>query len=148
MKAVIPAVCIGTRLRPLTSSKPKCMVKVAGKPILQHQITAFAFGGIEEVVIIIGYEAIRIEEYCKHIKNIKIKLISNSDYENTNNMYSLYLARNDVAGKSQSFNIGSADKYCFGYHLNPQIWSYRSSSIVGNNSHGAVVLVYLLFRAL
>ena len=90
---------IGSRLRPLTSSKPKCMVKVAGKSILQHQIAAFASVGIEEVVIIVGYEATRIEEYCKHIKNIKIKLISNSDYENTNNMYSLYLARNDVAGK-------------------------------------------------
>ncbi|HUW19710.1 MAG TPA: HAD-IIA family hydrolase [Sedimentisphaerales bacterium] len=98
MKAVILAAGIGSRLRPLTSAKPKCMVKVAGKPILQYQIDAFARAGIKDIFIIVGYEGRRVKDYCRHIKNVNIKLIDNLSYEDTNNMYSLYLARGDVAG--------------------------------------------------
>ena len=38
MKSIILAAGLGTRLRPITEKKPKCMVNVAGKSILQHQL--------------------------------------------------------------------------------------------------------------
>lgn len=50
MKAIILAAGLSTRLRPITESKPKCMVNVAGKPILQHQIDAYLAAGVDEVM--------------------------------------------------------------------------------------------------
>ena len=55
MRAVILAAGMGTRLRPITESKPKCLVKAAGKPILQHQIEAYLAAGVEQVLVVTGY---------------------------------------------------------------------------------------------
>lgn len=100
MKAIIFAQESGYKLRQLTSKKPKCMVKVAGKPILDYQIKAFKSAGIKEIIIIIGYKNEKVRNFCKDIKDINIKLIYNADYENTNNIYSLYLAKDYLIGKS------------------------------------------------
>lgn len=104
MIGVILAAGVGSRLRPLTSGKPKCLVKVAGKPILQYQIDAYVKAGIEELIIVVGYEGNEIREYCKHIKRIRIRVIANRDYETTNNMYSLFLIRDVIAGKAFILN--------------------------------------------
>lgn len=107
MKAVILAAGIGSRLRPITSKKPKCMVKVAGRPILDYQIRAYAAAGIKDITIVVGYEADTIKDYCKHIKDININIVNNCDYETTNNMYSLYLVREFV--KDSDFILSNAD---------------------------------------
>jgi len=54
MKAVIPAAGSGTRLFPHTHTKPKPMIRLAGKPILGHILTNFRSSPVEEVVIVIG----------------------------------------------------------------------------------------------
>lgn len=50
-KAMILAAGLGTRLLPLTQSFPKCMVQVAGKPLLEHTITWMRRYGVEELMI-------------------------------------------------------------------------------------------------
>lgn len=107
MIGVILAAGFGSRLRPLTSSKPKCLVTVAGKPILEHQFAAYRKAGIKQIYIIVGYEGHKIRSYCKHIHDLEIKIIENDMYEDTNNMYSLYLARNYITG--QPFILNNAD---------------------------------------
>ena len=104
---VILAAGVGSRLRPMTSKKPKCLVKTAGKPILEYQIDAYRFAGVKEILIVVGYEGLEVRNFCKHIKDLKIKIIENNDYENTNNMYSFYLAKDYVNGRS--FIINNAD---------------------------------------
>jgi len=54
MKAIIPAAGQGTRLYPQTHTKPKAMVRLAGKPILGHILSSLAETRIDEVVIIVG----------------------------------------------------------------------------------------------
>jgi len=54
MKAIIPAAGQGTRLYPHTHTKPKAMVRLAGKPILGHILSNLAETRIEEVVIVVG----------------------------------------------------------------------------------------------
>ena len=54
-RAMILAAGKGTRLRPLTLERPKPMLPLAGKPLIQHQIEALAAAGIEEVVINLHY---------------------------------------------------------------------------------------------
>src|SRR5690606_15301721 len=107
MIGVILAAGVGSRLRPMTNNKPKCLVTTAGKAILQYQIDAYREAGIDQLVIIVGYEGNAIRQYCKHIKDIKITILENSDYEITNNMYSLYLAKNHVEGSP--FILNNAD---------------------------------------
>ncbi|WP_436936053.1 nucleotidyltransferase family protein [Halovenus marina] len=56
MKAIILAAGEGTRLRPRTETKPKPMVEVAGKPILEHCFETVLDCGITEAVVVVGYE--------------------------------------------------------------------------------------------
>lgn len=54
MKAVIPLAGRGTRLYPQTHTKPKAMVRIAGKPILGHILTSLSDAGIDEAVLVVG----------------------------------------------------------------------------------------------
>ena len=54
MKAIIPAAGRGTRLYPQTHTKPKAMVRLAGKPILGHILSTLSTTHIEEVVVVVG----------------------------------------------------------------------------------------------
>lgn len=107
MIGVILAAGVGSRLRPMTNAKPKCLVTTAGKAILQYQIDAYQQAGIETLVIVVGYEGAKVKEYCKHIKDIDIVIVENLDYEDTNNMYSLHLTSRYVAGRP--FILNNAD---------------------------------------
>ena len=107
MIGVILAAGIGSRLRPMTNHKPKCMVRCAGKPLLQYQIDAYAAAGIREIYVLVGYEAQAIVDYCKHLKYVKVHIIENTEYETTNNMYSLHLLREHLHGKP--FILNNAD---------------------------------------
>lgn len=100
VKAVILVAGSGSRLNPLTSNKPKCMVRIGGKPILEHQVQAYASAGIKDIIIVAGYKLDEVKEFYRGIKNTNIKIIENQTYATTNNMYSLYLAKEAVAGKA------------------------------------------------
>ena len=63
MKAVILAGGLGTRLKPLTNNKPKPMLPVGEKPILEHLIEWTKKGGIKSIVICVSYLRKSIEEY-------------------------------------------------------------------------------------
>ena len=54
MQAVILAAGQGSRLRPLTDHRPKCLVEVQGKPMLQYQLEALNAAGVTECVIVVG----------------------------------------------------------------------------------------------
>ncbi|MFB6211022.1 MAG: sugar phosphate nucleotidyltransferase [Halobacteriales archaeon] len=63
MKAVILAAGEGRRLQPLTAVRPKPMVPIANRPLLEHVITAVADAGIDEIVLVVGYKRERIQNY-------------------------------------------------------------------------------------
>ncbi|AMW16053.1 HAD-IIA family hydrolase [Glaesserella parasuis] len=107
MKGVILAAGIGSRLRPMTDDKPKCLVKVSGKPMLEYQLDAYRMAGIKDIVIVIGYKGEHIERYCRYINDLNITIIKNEEYEETNNMYSLYLAKEHLQG--EPFILNNAD---------------------------------------
>lgn len=74
MKAVILAAGRGTRLEPLTEDTPKCMLPLAGKPILEHVIKAVRKAGIREVVLVVGYREEKIREYFGEGSDFGIKI--------------------------------------------------------------------------
>jgi len=60
VKAIIVAAGMGRRLNPYTDDRPKCMVPVAGKPILQRQVDALRDHGVSDVIVVRGYLGDRI----------------------------------------------------------------------------------------
>lgn len=63
MQAMILAAGLGTRMRPLTDHTPKPLLKVAGKPLLEHQINRLIDAGADSILINISYLAEQIEEF-------------------------------------------------------------------------------------
>jgi len=99
--AVILAAGIGSRLRPLTNEKPKCMVYVGAQPILEYQLQAYESAGFDKVWIVTGFAGKEIRHWCQRREGrISISFIENNDFDSTNNMYSLWLLKNELQGKS------------------------------------------------
>lgn len=94
MKAVILAAGIGSRLRPITNDKPKTLVEVNNKPMLDYIIESINSAGIKDIILCIGYKATKIINHCEtKYPNLNFIYVENKEYECTNNMYSLFLAR-------------------------------------------------------
>jgi HAD superfamily hydrolase (TIGR01450 family) len=95
-EVVILAAGVGSRLTRITKSKPKCLIKVAGNPIIKHQLDAYLLSGIAEnnITVVTGYKHSQIKKYLKEFYP-QVNILKNNDYSTTNNMYSLWLALND-----------------------------------------------------
>lgn len=94
MKAVILAAGIGSRLRPITNNKPKTLVKVNEKAMLEYIIDALCQSGINEIVVCTGFESVKIVNFCESkYPLLNFHFVKNAEFEDTNNMYSLFLAR-------------------------------------------------------
>ena len=63
MKGVLLTAGEGTRMRPLTLTRPKTMLQVGGKPILQYNLEALRNAGIKDIVMVVGYKKEAIEDY-------------------------------------------------------------------------------------
>jgi choline kinase len=100
MKAIILAAGIGSRIKEITELKPKCLIDIGNKNILQRQIESFLQLGVEEIIIIGGYKIEMITEFCNSLAVKNIKIIENIDYLETNNMYSLFLAKKETYGEN------------------------------------------------
>jgi choline kinase len=99
MKAVILAAGVASRLRPLTNHTPKCLLKVGSKNILELTIENLLANKISEIVIVTGYLENQIRDFIKlRFPELNITLLYNELYESTNNIYSLWLARNALNG--------------------------------------------------
>ncbi len=93
MKAVILAAGMGTRLKPLTDTMPKCLTEVNGKPILINMLENLEDSRIDEAIIVVGYLADKIRERVgSEFKRMKVSYVENDIYSKTNTSYSLWLA--------------------------------------------------------
>ncbi len=94
MQAVILAAGIGRRLGKLTEDKPKCMVSVNSTTIVENALKNIKEAGIEDVVMVTGHARDKLERFVRDtFPEIKFTFVYNDDYATTNNIYSLYLAR-------------------------------------------------------
>src|SRR5215211_5839788 len=88
MKAIILAAGKGTRLNGV-DLKPKCLFEVGGKTLLERQISALREARIDNIVLVLGFEAERIQRRCPP----NTSFVMNSRFEETSSLYSLSLAR-------------------------------------------------------
>ena len=111
MIGVILAAGMAKRLRPLTDTKPKCLLKVGDRTLLERTIDAMVATGITELVVVTGYRGEMIREWINtHRQTLKWTFIDNADYEHNNNIYSLWLAGQVVRG--QEFLLMDSDILC------------------------------------
>lgn len=90
-KAIILAAGEGTRLRPYTLERPKCLVEVEGKSLLDRQLAVLAAEGVKDVTMIGGYKA-------DMLKRDGIGLHLNPRYYETNMVWTLFCAEPALEG--------------------------------------------------
>lgn len=97
MKAIILAAGQGTRLLPFTRDHPKCLVAVEGKPILDHQLDALRASGIDDVLIIGGYQIGRLEQHLSQMPAAtRPGLLLNPFWKVANSIGSVWAARSQL----------------------------------------------------
>ncbi len=94
MQALILAAGMGSRLGKYTQNSTKCMVRVAGKTLLERIFDSIRLAGIRKVVIVDGYCAEKLEKHAIEAAgdDMEVTFIYNQNYNTTNNIHSLFLA--------------------------------------------------------
>ena len=100
MIGVILAAGMAKRLRPLTDERPKCLLKVGQRTLLQRTVDAIVAAGVDELVIVTGYRKNMIVDFLKtNYPTLIIHFIDNPDFAHNNNIFSLWLTRPYTEGK-------------------------------------------------
>lgn len=97
MQAIMLAAGKGSRLGKYTKDNTKCMLEIHGKTLLERAIDALIEADINKFIIVLGYKGDNVKKFIKEKeldKKINITYVENNVYDTTNNIYSLYLARN------------------------------------------------------
>ncbi len=97
MKAIILAAGEGTRLRPHTRSRPKCLVELGGKPLLSYQLAALRGAGVNDITVVTGYLREQIEAYGLATRSA-FDAAYNPRYDSTNMVASLMCASDLLDG--------------------------------------------------
>jgi choline kinase len=93
MKSVNLVAGVSRRLYPLTEFRPKCLLEVGGRTILDHQLQAVRAAGIREVCLVVGYRREQIREHVEHrYPELEFTYRINHHFFETNTAYSLWLA--------------------------------------------------------
>lgn len=94
MQAIILAAGMGKRLKELTSEATKCMVKVNGVAMIDRMMGALDKLGLSRIVVVVGYEGQKLMDYIDALGiSTPVEYVNNTVYDKTNNIYSLYLAK-------------------------------------------------------
>jgi L-glutamine-phosphate cytidylyltransferase len=113
MKALILAAGRGTRIRSIHGEHPKCLISSDGEAILDHQIQGLFTAGIRSIGIVVGYEGQQIRKHVETRYRDQLHrfcFIRNPKFETTNNIYSLWVAREWLRG--EAFMCLNADVLC------------------------------------
>jgi choline kinase len=97
MDALILAAGSGRRLG---HGRPKCLVDLDGQTLLERQLAAFEWAGVDRVVVVAGYQADDVREALPP----STRVVVNPDYAETNSLYSFWLARHEIGEESLIVN--------------------------------------------
>ena len=95
--ALLLAAGTGSRLQPLTHDSPKCLTEINGTTLLERLVCSLHAAGFKRLIVVVGYldSCIR-EALTGFAKDITIEFVSSPKYQTTNNIYSLWIARNVI----------------------------------------------------
>lgn len=94
MQAIILAAGMGKRLKELTQNNTKCMIKVDGITLIERMLRQLEKLHLSRIVVVVGYEGKRLVDFINTLQpKTPIAYVDNPIYDKTNNIYSLYLAK-------------------------------------------------------
>ena len=130
MIGVILAAGMAKRLRPLTDERPKCLLTVGQRTLLQRTVDGIIAAGISELVVVTGYRAQMIRDFLtSHYPDLTIHFIDNPDYAHNNNIVSLWLTRPYTEGRD--FLLLDSD-ILFDPQIIPAVLSAEGSALALN----------------
>ena len=95
MKAIILAAGEGSRLRPFTDDRPKCLVTVGEKSLLDRQLSVLNICGVNDISLIKGYLA---DSFDREKVHTGVQTFLNPRYAETNMVWTLFSARKELEG--------------------------------------------------
>ena len=94
MQAIILAAGMGKRLKDLTADNTKCMIKVNGIRLIDRTLAELDTLDLNRIVIVVGYQGEKLKQHIASLDiAVPIEFVENPDYDKTNNIYSLFLAK-------------------------------------------------------
>lgn len=94
MQAVILAAGMGKRLGELTRGNTKCMIEVGGETLISRLLRQLDKHALSKIILVVGYKAQELKDYLATLQvQTPIEFVENTVYDKTNNIYSLYLAK-------------------------------------------------------
>lgn len=108
MKAIILSAGQGRRLLPLTAETPKCLIPFAGRPLVEWQVRSLASAGVDDVVVVTGFEASKVDHALAAISlpGVTLRTTHNPFFELADNLASCWIARHEM---KQPFLILNGD---------------------------------------
>lgn len=102
LPAIILAAGRGRRLGSFTNERPKCLLHVGRRALIEHQLEALESCGIDRVFVVVGYNAAAVRTKL----GSRVEYLTNPRHAETNSLYSLWLAREQTR---QGFVLLNAD---------------------------------------
>jgi choline kinase len=101
MKAIILSAGQGRRLLPMTEKRPKCLIPLAGRSLLEWQLRNLAAAGLEEVVVVTGFGADQVESALRtmQVQGLHVRTLHNPFYAVADNLGSCWAARSEMEGE-------------------------------------------------
>jgi choline kinase len=96
MKAIILAAGVGKRLWPITQHRPKCLIDIGGRTLLDRYLENLAGAGIKQAIIVVGYKQDMIRDAAgTGLHGVEVRYLTNEQYRR-GSMTSLWLARDEL----------------------------------------------------
>lgn len=129
MKAVLLSAGFGTRLRPITNSTPKCLVKINGRPLLDIWLESLTNAGITDILINSHYLAEQVEQFVRHsVYKDRVTLVHEPDLLGTLGT----LKANKNFWRGENVLVAHADNLCLcDWQLFFQRFINRPASCIG-----------------
>jgi choline kinase len=89
MRAIILAAGKGKRLDAIRGDDPKCLLDIGGVSLIERQIQALKAAGIDDITVVVGFGKEHVQTRCGD----QVRYVENEIHEQTNSLYSLWLAR-------------------------------------------------------
>lgn len=99
-KAIILSAGQGKRLLPLTAQRPKCLLSLGGRTVLEWQVAALAANGIGDVVVVTGFQARAVEAVIGNRPDdgVRVRVLHNPFFQVADNIGSCFVARHEMLG--------------------------------------------------